>query len=190
MIRLRPLPDVARCILAGLLFIAAGCDTSPSELLTPVAETESSFENGLDGWVVRSGPSGGGSAAIVGGAAAGGSSYLEVTLQNPGDLIWIERSFTLDPGTSYNVTLSAEARSFSGSGELVYAAAGRVLRPDDLVSQGAVPGSWSRELMPTPVAAGPDGTVAVGVGVGASVSGAGTFGLDEVGVVFTVRPEG
>jgi hypothetical protein len=189
MIRSRRLSLAGVVLSAGLLFVATGCDTSSSDLLTPIEESETSFEDGLGAFLVRSGPSGTGTAELATGSASDGSSYVSVTLENPGDLIWIEQVYTLTPGTRYNVTVSADARTFSGSGELVYAAMGRSLQPGDFQSQGPVPGAWTRELMPTPVTAGPDGRVAVGVGVGASVTGAGVFGLDRVGVVFTIRPE-
>lgn len=180
----------AASVAVVALITATGCDTSTSELLTPVAETETSFEDGLDGWAVRTGPSAGGSATVRQGDASAGSSYLEIDLQNAGDVVWLERAYALDPGGEYNLTVSVDARAASGSGELVYAGRGRTLAAGDLQSQGPLPAAWTRQLMPVAVTADPQGRVWVGVGVGASTSGAGTFGLDRLGVVFTRRGEG
>lgn len=186
MIRSAPAFALAGALLLG----ASACDTSPAAILTPVAEVETSFEDGLGDWSVRTGPSGGGTGAVVQGDASVGSSYFEAVLQGPGDVVWIERSFTLEAGGEYRVTVSADARAFSGSGELVHGAGAQPLGAGALQSQGPAGSTWTRELMPLPVTADAQGRVWVGVGLSASTSGAGTFGLDRVGVVFIRDPDG
>lgn len=170
-------------ILALTLMAAAGCDRTAALGVTPELEEETSFEQGLDGWSIDRTPTTTGSGSITGGEASAGSSYVRIALADGTDFVWLERQFTLQPSTSYNVTLSADLRTFAGAADVrVYAGAAD---PDGsgFTSEGPVPASWTRTLSPRPLTT--DGQGRVWVALGMSGTGqAGAFGVDQLGAVF------
>ena len=170
-------------ILALTLIAATGCDRTNALAVTPALEEETSFEQGLDGWGVDLTPATTGSGAITGGEASAGSSYVRITLAQGADFVWLERQFTLEPSTSYNVTLSADLRTFEGAADVrVYAGAAD---PDGsgFSSEGPVPASWTRTLSPRPLTTDAQGRVWVALGI-SGTGQAGAFGVDQLGAVF------
>lgn len=170
-------------ILAVTLIAAAGCDRTTALAVTPELQEETSFEAGLDGWSVDQTPATVGSGAITAGEASAGTNYVRITLADGADFVWLERAFTLEPSTSYSVTLSADLRAFEGEADVrVYAG------PNDpngggFASEGPVPGSWTRTLSPRPLTTDAQGRVWVAIGV-SGTGQTGAFGVDELGAVF------
>jgi hypothetical protein len=170
-------------ILAVTLVMVAGCDRTTSLSITPELDEQTSFETGLDGWVVDQSAGSVSSAAITAGEASEGANYLRVDLADGDDLVWIERAFTLAPSTPYNVTISAALRAFAGSADVrVYAGAAD---PDGtgFASEGPAPGSWNRTLAPRPFTTDAQGRVWVAIGF-SGTGQPGTFGIDDLGAAF------
>lgn len=174
-----PLPLLA---LATLLATAA-CDRTQSLTITPELDEETSFEQGLDGWAVDRTTTSTGSGQIVSGGASEGSSYLRIDLGGGSDLVWIERSFTLTPGTPYSVTVSADLRAITGDADVrVFAGPGDP-NGSGFVSEGPAPGQWTRTLSPRPVTADGAGRIWVAIGF-AGTGQAGQFGIDRLSATF------
>lgn len=170
-------------ILALTLVAATACDRTSALEVTPELQEETSFEAGLDGWSVDQTPATVGSGAITSGEASAGSSYVRITLGDGGDFVWLERAFTLEPSTSYSVTVSADLRAFTGEADVrVYAGPAD---PDGggFNSQGPVPESWTRTLAPRPLTTDAQGRVWVAIGI-AGTGQPGAFGVDQLGAVF------
>lgn len=158
----------------------AACDSSPSEALVPVLEDRVSFEAGLGAWQLRSFPESGSAGQVAQGSAADGSSYVE--LQPTGGTVWIERSYTLQAGRAYNVTLGVQARALAGQGTLLKGLMNAAPSASPALSEvGAVPSAWTRQLTPLTVRTDAQGRFWVMIGVRAAAGG--TFGLDAVEVV-------
>ena len=175
-----------------LLLVAAlalaGCDRTNSLAVTPELEEETSFEQGLDGWVVGTPAGSTGSGAITTGEASSGAAYLRLELAQGSDVVWVERVFTLDPNTAYSVTISADLRAFTGAADVQTWAGGVPPTGAGFVSQGAVPSQWTRTLDPRPLTTDAQGRAWVALGVSgtgeAGPAGAGAFGVDDLGAVF------
>lgn len=174
----RVLPILALTLAAG-----AACDRTSSLAVTPELEEETSFETGLDGWTIDQAAASTGNASVTAGGASEGSNYLRVSLAQGTDFVWIERVFTLDPNTPYSVTVSADLKTFAGSGDLrVFSGAAD---PDGsgFGSEGPLPADWTRTLAPRPFTTDAQGRVWVAIGV-SGTGQAGEFGIDELGAVF------
>lgn len=178
MIRLSALAAVAVVAVT-----TTACDRTESLTLIPEVEVETSFESGLDGWFVDRATGSLGTGAIVSGEASEGDRYLELNLVGGNDQVWAERAFTLEPNTAYNVTIMAEVQVISGEAELVVGA--RSTDPDGsgFVSEGAVPGEWTRILSPQPVMTDAQGRAWVAFGVRGTGAPA-TVGIDVLGASF------
>ncbi|MBT8335884.1 MAG: hypothetical protein KJO11_04720 [Gemmatimonadetes bacterium] len=169
-------------VLLALMGVA-GCDRTTSLSITPELDAQTSFESGLDGWVVDRSAGATSAAAVTAGEASEGSNYLRVDLTGGDDVIWVERVFTLQPSSSYSVTISADLRAFSGSADVrVFAGA---VDPDGtgFASEGPAPGSWTRTLAPRPFTTDAQGRVWVAIGF-AGTGQPGAFGIDDLGAAF------
>lgn len=172
--------------IVPLLLVAAalsGCDRTNSLSVTPELEEETSFEQGLDGWVVRAPVGSTGTGGLTTGQASEGAGYVRLELPQGSDVVWLERAFTLEPGTSYSVTVSADLRAFSGSADVRVWAGSSAPTGSGFVSEGPVPDQWTRVLSPRPVTSDAQGRVWVALGV-AGTGQTGTFGVDRLGAVF------
>ncbi len=170
-------------ILAISLIAASGCDRTSALEVTPELQDETSFEAGLDGWSVDQTPATVGSGAVTAGEASAGSNYVRISLVDGGDFIWLERAFTLEPSTSYSVTLSADLRAFTGEADVRVYAGPADPNGGGFSSQGPVPESWTRTLAPRPLTTDAQGRVWVAVGI-AGTGQPGVFGVDLLGAVF------
>jgi hypothetical protein len=168
-------------LLLPLVF--AACDRNSSLGITPELEDETSFESGLDGWVVDRSAGAISTGAVASGEASSGSSYLRFELADAGDLVWIERSFTLEPSTPYSVTVSADLRAFEGAGDVRVFAGAAEPTGNGFGSEGPFPGAWTRTLAPRLVTSDAQGRVWVAIGV-AGTGQTGAFGVDDLGAAF------
>ncbi len=174
---------VALPLLALATLALTACDNTAALEVTPVLQEETSFESGLDGWVVDKTVTSMGTAALATGDASAGTSYVAVSLTQGTDFVWLERMFTLEPSTDYNVTLSGDLRSFTGTADVRVVA--RATDPDGsgFSAEGHVPDSWTRVLAPKPVRSDAQGRVWVALGFQAT-GAASELGIDLLGAVF------
>ena len=177
---IRPL-RILPLLVAALAF--AGCDRTDTLAVDPELEDETSFEQGFDGWVVGAPIGSTGTGAIATGDASAGSSYVRLELAQGSDVVWLQRVFTLEANTSYNVTLSADLRTFSGAGDVRAWAGSGTPTGTGFVSQGPVPAQWTRTLAPRPVTTDAQGRAWVALAV-AGTGQSGVFGVDLLGAVF------
>lgn len=189
---------------SGLLL--AGCDSDGSFTLVPEVESRAGFEGTLDGWTGAADELGTGAIWSVESsseAAAVGSGSLALRLETLGGSgrVWIERSFQVTPGTSYQVTLRYQLGTRTGDGgpwNLVAGAGPGSSAPPLAVRDDTDPGTgasglvWVERSHTLAVTAG-TGTgdsapVVVGVGIAATGEGARSFFIDEL-VVEMIRTD-